>query len=121
MAFAHIVAVCDDPQIQNMLPQLILARRTNLSHEACQAPELEFAKRIFALRLGRAWSATQVIRELFVRLQVALRELRNTHELIVFADAFKAHTSIVFENAQRGLDLDMGETLLGGLLGRKNL
>ena len=102
LALAHLVCVCDDMEIQRLLPQVILVRESSVSEATAREISEEFGGKVCILRLERAWSTATVIREFFIRLRIALRHFRGTHEFIVYGDAYRAHISqSVWETAGR--------------------
>ena len=95
--------ICDDFEVQKSLPQFLLIRESTLSIDRCFRLSGELGDNIVLLRLQRAWANEAAIKELFVRLRVALFEFRTTHEFIVYADAFKRHiTRAVWRAAANG-------------------
>ncbi len=99
LAFTHIVAVCDDPLIQTLLPHILIVRTDMISAANATLLAAELASNVIIVRMQRAWTSEVVIREWFIRLRIALRRHRESVQFIVYSDAFKAHiTSAIWEH-----------------------
>ena len=91
-SITHVSMICDDPEIQPRLPQLVIIGSRFITKEefACIEPSAERA----CLRLVRnktSWMNTDIFEYMVTQLALALGDAKNSRTIYVYGDAYKAH------------------------------
>ena len=87
----HMACICNNADVQKLLPQFLLVSASRVSYEEVAHLRAITPHNVIVLRLERAWVNVAVmltfVKELFVRLA----PVRETHRVIIFSDCFRAH------------------------------
>ena len=97
--------VCDDPAIQKSLPQILLVKkqfapRYSLASiaELVQAPLTVWV-------VDNSWMTTEMMKRVLDHLRTSLNAWKDTHQIILSADAFRAHISAPVWQRAAALDI----------------
>ena len=90
-AYTHCAFICDDPAIQPLLPQLILANEHTLRVTELRSLLENCPPNVFVKRLKSSWINREVLKTLLRVLNEILRPFKETRHVVLFMDARKAH------------------------------
>ena len=90
-AMTHAALLCDDPEAQRALPQLLIAGEASMTAEQEQLVRSVLPEHIVLLRIKKGWMNADVMCWLAQQVQLSLRAWESTHAVIFMVDAYKAH------------------------------
>ena len=92
-AISHVAAICDHPEIQKRLPQVVLVGENQFTEGRANRVRSEAPESVHLWRLKKAWMTTEVMEKYIVLLGGILKEFQTTHRFILYLDALRVHVS----------------------------
>ena len=92
-AITHVTAICDHPEIQNRLPQVVLVGENQFTEGRANRLRSEAPGSVHLWRQKKAWMTTEVMVQYIHLLGGVLQKLQTTHRFILYLDALRAHVS----------------------------
>ena len=92
-AITHVTAICDHPEIQNRLPQVVLVGENQLTEGRAYRLFSEAPDSVHLWRQKNAWMTTEVMVQYILLLGGLLQEFQTTHRFILYLDCLRAHVS----------------------------
>ena len=92
-AITHVTAICDHPEIQNRLPQVVLVGENQLNAGRASRLLSEAPASVRLWRQKKAWMTSEVMLQYILLLGQILQEFQSTHRFILYLDALRAHVS----------------------------
>ena len=94
--------ICDDPEVQPLLPQVLLVNKRLLTEAETAAAAPVLPQGVHLWRGISAWTTSAIMVRLLTLLHRCLGAVLSTRKVILSADAFRAHmTQPVFRAAAR--------------------
>lgn len=87
----HVAVVCDDPDVQRRLPQILIIAGAVLPLYLCDDIAAVLPANVEVWRAKSGWVNTAVFVKIIERLGEALASLHATHQCIVLLDCMGAH------------------------------
>ena len=88
----HMATICNDQNVQKLLPQLFLVNAKQVSHAECCELQARAPANVRIVRLPKAWVNKDVMLTWLRELSRCLAPLANTHRIILYMDVWRAHT-----------------------------
>ena len=88
----HMATICNDQNVQKLLPQYFLVNARQVSHAECCELQARAPDNVKILRLPKAWVNKEVMLTWLRALSRCLAPLANTHRIILNMDVWRAHT-----------------------------
>ena len=92
-AITHVAAICDQPEIQNRLPQVVLVGENQFTEGRANRLRSEAPAGVHLWRQKKAWVTTEVMVQYILLLGRLLQNLQTTHRFIIYLDSLRAHVS----------------------------
>ena len=92
-AITHVTAICDHPEIQKRLPQLVLVGENQFTERRADRLRSEAPDSVHLWRQQKAWMTTELMVKYIVLLGGILRDFQTAHRFILYLDALRAHVS----------------------------
>ena len=92
-AITHVTAICDNPEIQNLLPQVVLVGESQFTEVRFHRLRSEAPDSVHLWRQKRAWMTTDLMVQYILLLGGCLQKFQTTHRFILYLDALRAHVS----------------------------
>ena len=92
-AISHVAAICDHPEIQKRLPQVVLVGENQFTEEGASRARSEAPECVHLWRLTKAWMTSVVMVKYIDLLGAILKKLQTTHRFILYLDALRVHVS----------------------------
>ena len=92
-AITHLTAICDHPEIQNRLPQVVLVGENQVTDGRAYRLRSEAPASVHLWREKKAWVTTELMVKYILLLGRSVQEFQTTHRFIVYVDALRAHVS----------------------------
>ena len=89
--FSHVCMICDNPDINKALPQVLIFKEDLMSGELLQALKDVAPKHWVLLRQPKAWCNNDAMKKVLAKLEAILVDYRSTHEFILMFDTFRSH------------------------------
>ena len=89
--FSHVCMICDNPDINTALPQVLIFKEDVMSGELLQALKDVAPKHWVLLRQPKAWCNNEAMKKVLAKLESNLADYRSTHEFILIFDTFRSH------------------------------
>ena len=86
-----VTIVCDDPEVQPFLPQLLIGNEATLKVRELDALKALLPDNVFLWRRKSAWVQPQTMVELARLIAIAMEPFRNVCDCILLLDAYKSH------------------------------
>ena len=92
-AVTLVASVCDDTEIQALLPQVILGNERVLSKGEAHRINAEPDARVYCLRLKSGWVNKEILSKIIHLMGVALKPWQQTRYFVLCMDACPCHCS----------------------------
>ena len=92
-AITHVTAICDHPEIQNRLPQVVLVGENQFTEGRAYRLRSEAPDSVHLWRQKRAWMTTDLMVQYILLLGGCLQKFQTTHRFILYLDALRGHVS----------------------------
>ena len=92
-AISHVAAICDHPEIQKRLPQVVLVGENQFTEGRANRVRSEAPECVHLWKLKKAWMTTEVMEKYIVLLGGILNEFQTTHRFILYLVALRVHVS----------------------------
>ena len=92
-AISHVAAICDHPEIQKRLPQVVLVGENQFTEGRANRVRSEAPESVHLWRLKKAWMTIEVMETYIALLGWILKEFQTTHRFILCLDALRVHVS----------------------------
>ena len=89
----HMATICDDPEIQKLLPQFLLVNAKQVPESEGRQLRALLPARVHLLRLPKAWVSKEVMLTWLRVLRRCLEPTAETHRVVLYWDAWRAHTT----------------------------
>ena len=86
-AITHVTAICDHPEIQNRLPQVVLVGENQFTEGRAYRLRSEAPDSVHLWRQKKAWMTTELMVQYILLLGGFLQEFQTTHRFIRYLDA----------------------------------
>ena len=97
-----VAFVCDDPEVQRCLPQVLLASRALVTNESEAKLTPIMPENVLLWRGAKAWVTGPVMVRLMTLLHARLRRVARGSQIILYLDSFRAHwTTVVLQEMNR--------------------
>ena len=90
-AFTLVAFICDDVEVQKVLPQIIVAAAPILSKSMAAAVQPRLARNVYVIRRKSAWVNTGLLVEIMKLVGKILKPWAATHQPVLLFDALPAH------------------------------
>ena len=90
-AYSYVAFISDDPEVQAVLPQVLVASSKTLTKEAAAAVMNGREDNVFLWRRKSAWLDSKALMAILRLLSAALCDLRATHHMVLSMDACPTH------------------------------
>ena len=87
----HMAAICDSPEFQRLLPQVVLPSDKQVSEARYDTIRRSAPAGVIVWRLPTAWMNCTLMKRCLCLLGSCLRAYRPTHRFILYLDAHKVH------------------------------
>lgn len=87
----HMAAVCDNAEIQRLLPQVVLISNQQVSEARYEEIRRDAPPLVKIWRCPKAWMNIDLMKKYLHLLGSCLRAYRPTHRFILYLDAHKVH------------------------------
>lgn len=91
--FSFVAMICDEEQIQPLLPQHIFMTTSQISEVNLEAVKATMLPNMHVHRSESAWTTVDKMKVLFKTLADAIRRCQGKWRVILMADTYKAHIS----------------------------
>ena len=92
--------VCDDAAVQAMLPQVLVVNKKLLTQDEMVVAKIGLPPQVYIWREEKAWTTGEIMIRLLKELRRCLEPVLAERQVILSADAFRAHlTKPVFRTA----------------------
>ena len=92
-AITHVTAICDHPEIQTRLPQVVLVGENQFTEGRAYRLRSEAPGSVHLWRQKKAWMTTELMVQYILLLGGCVQEFQTTHRFILYLDALRAHVS----------------------------
>ena len=92
-AITHVTAICDHPEIQNRLPQVVLVGEKQFTEERAYRVRCQAPGSVHVWRKRKAWMTSEIMVQYILLLGRGLQEFQTTHRFILYLDVLRAHVS----------------------------
>ena len=89
-----VAFVCNDPDVQRCLPQVLLASRALVSNDTEAKLKTILPENVLLWRGAKAWVTSAVMVRLMGVLHARLRRVARESQVILYMDSFRAHWTI---------------------------
>ena len=104
-AITHVAAICDHPDFQLLLPQVVLVGENQINEARLAALRLGAPHCVRIWKCTTAWMTSATMVQYIRLLGRCLNDFRHTHRFILYLDAFRAHVSAAVLRAASSVDL----------------
>ena len=91
--FSHVCMICDDPDINKTLPQVLIFKEDLVPAAVLQTLKDVAPKHWLLLRQRKAWCNNEAMQKVLAQLRKNLVDYKSTHEFILMFDTFRSHIS----------------------------
>ena len=95
----HIAFICDDAEIQKMLPQILICNKRTVNAADFAAAKAALPPNVYLWRLNSAWVNKGLCKDIIRILATSLASVMHTLHVILMFDVFGAHISLQMWNA----------------------
>ena len=95
----HVALVCDNPLVQERLPQIVICNERTLLAKMHAALQEHLGENIILLRRKSAWVNTDTCLEILRRVNKAVAPFSNEWQALLMLDALKSHIGVRMFNA----------------------
>ena len=88
-----VAFVCDVPDVQKSLPQVLVANESTLSAEQLHDVRLACPENVVVLRQRKAWNTKALCVRIIRLLKNALQPFAHGYQAVLLMDAFRVHVS----------------------------
>ena len=92
-AIQHVTEICDHPDIENRLPQVLLVGENQFSEGRAYRVRCEALGSVHLWTQKKAWMTAEVMVQYILLRGRLLQEFHTTHRFILYLDALRAHVS----------------------------
>ena len=92
-AISHVAAICDHPEIQKRLPQVVLVGENQFTEGRANRVRSEAPECVHLWKRTKARMTTVVMVKWIDLLGAILKELLTTHRVFLYLDALRVHVS----------------------------
>jgi hypothetical protein len=92
-SFTHVTMICDDGEAQKLLPQILIVNKHMVTEQQHRALSAIMPGNVILLRRHTAWMTSELMTRVIMVLHASLAPLMGTHQIILTADAFRAHVT----------------------------
>lgn len=90
-AFTQVTIVCSDPEAQKRIPQILLVRDSMCSKQKVDELRPQLPNHVILWRHKSGWMDVEIFGKVLAELSRSLVEFKETHQLVLSCDAYKAH------------------------------
>ena len=87
----HVSVICDDMDLQALLPQVLLLNNSLVSARCLRAIKASLPSFVLVVRRARAWMNAEVMVWWCKLLAAALRPVQGQRQIILYLDCFRGH------------------------------
>ena len=87
----HVSVICDDKELQPLLPQVLLLNNSLVSARCFRAIKAAVPSFVLVVRWARAWMNAEVMVWWCKVLAEALRHVQSQRQIILYLDCFRGH------------------------------
>ena len=87
----HVAAMCDRPDFQTLLPQVVLVGANQVGEERLARIRMSAPACVRIWRYTKAWMNSAVMERYMRLLGRCLKDYRQTYRFILYVDVLKAH------------------------------
>ena len=88
-----ICFVCDDPEVQKDLPQILLVKKQYVPAYTWPAIRAAIGSPLTLWVVNNAWMTSEMMIKVLRHVKTCLHRWQTTHQIVLSADAYKAHIS----------------------------
>ena len=88
-----VAFVCDVPDVQKSLPQVLVANESTLSAEQFHAVRISCPENVIVLRQRTAWNTKALCVRIIRLLRDALQPFAHEYQAVLLMDAYRVHVS----------------------------
>ena len=101
----HVAAICNRPEFQRLLPQVVLVGKNQVSEARLAALQLTAPECARIWRYPTGWMTSDIMARYVRLLAMCLKDFQGTHRFILYVDALRAHISPAVLRAAASVDL----------------
>ncbi len=94
-SFTHVAMVCDDCEVQKLLPQFLLLSAHQVSVATFAELQAAVPANVVLQRDAKAWMTSKMMVTIISKLAVCLADVLKSRPVILYADVYKSHISNV--------------------------
>ena len=87
----HAALISDSPELQSLLPQLILVRESQLREDQFRVLTATFPNNVILKRVPKAWMNSETMHFLFKELVFRLKSVLDAFQIILYMDVCQVH------------------------------
>ena len=95
----HVAFICDDAEVQKVLPQILICNRHGVSAADFAAAKAELPGNVHLWRCNSAWVNKELCKDIMRVLATALAPFMDRMHVILMFDAYASHISLQMWNA----------------------
>ena len=92
-SFTHVGMICDDPELQPLLPQHIFLHRNQISETDFEAAQGATAPNVILHRSDRTWITSELMKVVLKSLADAINAKKTGRRILLSLDTYRAHIS----------------------------
>ena len=92
-SFTHVGMICDDPDLQPLLPQHIFLHRNQISEVDFAAAQAAAATNVILHRSEQTWVTSELMKIVLKSLADAIKTKKTGRRILLSLDTFRAHIS----------------------------
>ena len=92
-SFTHVGMICDDPDLQPLLPQHIFLHRNQISEVEFAAAQVAAATNVILHRSEQTWVTSELMKIVLKSLADAIKTKETGRRILLSLDTFRAHIS----------------------------
>ena len=101
----HVAAICDKPDFQRLLPQVVLVGENQVTEARLAALRLSSPECAHIWSYSTGWMTTVIMCRYVRLLGRCLKDFRRSHRFILFVDALRAHINAAVLRAAASVGL----------------
>lgn len=90
-AFTHVAILCSDAEVQKKIPQILLVRDSLCSQVKYEEIKSQLPDHVKIWRTKNGWMNVDTFVKVLDELSKSLASLKDTHQIVLSCDAYKAH------------------------------